>query len=193
MGPSTSLGLLAASSAAVGGFVRVESTTPLTHANTIANMTRLGHSRLRTAAQPPAAPHRCTTRLTEPTAEPYIPQQPRAPSPCRRFSPTRFIRRHKQRRAWASFGEASDKRFPSCKAIHDGQERPLATGSFLDAAQIRRQSVFVLPTAAAPVPSLTPVEFVTGSRVRAGLSRRATPHRRRESRIERRNRHDRRG
>ena len=74
-----------------------------------------------------------------------------------------------------------------------GQERPLATGSFLDAAQIRRQSVFVLPTAAAPVPSLTPVEFVTGSRVRAGLSRRATPHRRRESRIERRNRHDRRG
>ena len=65
-----------------------------------------------TAGQPQPSPHTTPparlarlAALRDQAPEAYIPQQPRTPSPWRRFSPTRFTRRHRQQRVWpASVG-----------------------------------------------------------------------------------------
>lgn len=74
-----------------------------------------------------------------------------------------------------------------------GQFRPRTSVGFPDPSHVSRRLASVLPTAAATAPTLTPVESVSGSRVRAGPLRQARRHRPRESRTERRTRHDRRG
>ena len=53
-------------------------------------------------ANPGMSPPPCAAASALPDwpAEPYIPQQRDTPRPCRRFSPTRFIRRHQHRSAW---------------------------------------------------------------------------------------------